>query len=105
MLFGTFGSTKHPFEDPFLTIGFVSDETVIDAFLRIPSPFEGILPTADARHVWGDFAINPFGLALASDTPVEGRGKGIYVLGRGTDKFALTCPWPNAPGESNNDQR
>lgn len=84
MLLRPFGHAEHPFEDLSTTLGFVNNGVVIAA-LELPPP-----PHPLARHIQGDYNILETGIAPASDVPVHGRGRGIYILGRGDDRIG-TC--------------
>ncbi|KAI5315879.1 hypothetical protein L3X38_045055 [Prunus dulcis] len=55
-----------------------------------PPPAVGNPPAATTRHVQGDYNIDYNGIAPASDIPVQGRKRGIYILGRGYDRIG-TC--------------
>ncbi|CAB4291620.1 unnamed protein product [Prunus armeniaca] len=93
MLLRPFGHDEHPFEDLSTTLGFVDNEDVIAALELIPLPADADQPAAAdplARHIQGDYNIYETGIAPPSDVPVPGRGRGIYILGRGDDRIG-TC--------------
>jgi hypothetical protein len=83
MFFDDRDDEGNPFEDLSLSIGYVNDEDTIEAFSAIPAPREDAPLDGPTRHVWADYQINRFGLAPAANVPVNARGQGIYVLGRG----------------------
>ena len=88
LLFSAVGTDTYPFQDVGLTIGFVNIEAVTAAIEALAPDDAPGQPAANvARPVLGTISVAYSGVAPAANHPVNQRGRGIYVFGRGHDRL------------------
>lgn len=86
-------SSKNPFENVAMTVGFTSNADVVDAIAANPpanSPDEtAAVSDSGARHVGIIYHVNSSGIQPADSA--SGTGLGVYIIGRGNDQPLYSC--------------
>ncbi|QED42890.1 ORF1 [Rhodiola cryptic virus 2] len=96
-----------PFKSIAFRIGYVDDETTLNALANLAAPAgvpEGTTADSPALPVGAHFHVNPCGiqLAVAQAAGVAAKARGCYIVGRGANRYyACTLAREMAPEEMN----